>query len=235
MTLPIAVLTLTRDRLDYTRHCFQRLHEFAGCEFDHFVLDQGSSDGSSEWVGSDYFAWGAQAVILEPENIGRPRGLNRLIQTAFEHDDYDVVVLFDNDCELIQPNTLRDVAQLAHDGGCILSPRILGLRQPPGATRELRIGDETILDIPQIGGIFFAAPGWVFHEFRFNEANPRYGRDDVDLCQWWRAQGGTCGYVKRLEAWHYETTDGQHERYPEYEARKMAEMEADHAALRGAA
>jgi len=112
---------------------------------------------------------------------------------------------------------------LTHEGGCILSPRILGLRNPPQAVRELRVGDETILDVPQIGGIFMAVPGWVYGEFRYNESNPLYGRDDVDICHWWRMQGGTCGYVKRLEAWHYRTTDGQHDDYDWYFERRVAE------------
>lgn len=221
MSLAIAVLSLTRDRLDYTKHCFQTLHEYAGCEFDHYVLDQGSEDGTSDWLRWDY---NPQYLILSPENIGVCRGLNQLLEAAFEIDDYDVVVKFDNDCELTQHKTLKTVAQLAHDGGCILSPRILGLRQPPQSTRELRIGEEAILDIPQIGGIFMAVPAWAYQEFRYNETNPLYGRDDVDLCWWWRQQGGTCGYVKRFEAWHYETTDGQEARYPEYWERKLAEM-----------
>ena len=50
----VAVLSLTRDRLVYTRHCFAKLHEFAGCEFDHYVLDQGSKDGTDEWLTMEY-------------------------------------------------------------------------------------------------------------------------------------------------------------------------------------
>jgi len=180
-------------------------------------------DGTIEWLIAEYEA---ELVVDEGQNIGVCKGLNQLLDIAFETDDYDVIVKFDNDCELTQPDTLKDVAELTVEGGCLLSPRILGLRQTPQATRELRIGDETILDIPQIGGIFLSVPGWVYGEFRYNETNPLYGNDDVDLCRWFRQQGGTCGYVKRLEAWHYETTDGQEARYPEYWERKLAEMGA---------
>jgi len=223
VTLAIAVLSLTRDRLDYTKHCFRTLREMAGCEFDHYVFDNGSTDGTQDWLRWEY---NPEHLILSPENIGVCRGLNAMLDAAFEIEDYDVIVKFDNDCELTQHKTLATVARLTDQGGCLLSPRILGLRQPPQPTRELRIGEETILDVPQIGGIFLASPSWVFQEFRYNENNPLYGRDDVDLCWWFREQGGTCGYVKRFEAWHYETTDGQEARYPEYWSRKMAEMEA---------
>ena len=73
--------------------------------------------------------------------------------------DYDVVVKIDNDCELMQPGTLRLVCELAQDSDALLSPRILGLRRPPTSTGEFTIMGETILDIPQIGGIFLAVRG----------------------------------------------------------------------------
>ena len=222
MTLAIAVLSLTRDRLDYTRHCFQTLREFAGCDFDHYVLDQGSQDGTSEWLINEWLVGEGQRLVRHDENIGVCRGLNELLKIAFYQDDYDVIVKFDNDCELTQPNTLRDVCDLANTG-VILSPRILGLRNPPRPMRQLAIGDEVILDIPQIGGIFMAVPAWAYDDFKYNETNPLYGNDDVDLCRWWRSQGGTCGYVKRLEAWHYRSTDGQHEDYPGYFERRVLE------------
>ena len=50
-----------------------------------------------------------------------------------------------------------------------------------------------------------------------------WGMDDANVCHWYRAQGGRCGYVTRLTANHYETTSGQHARYPEYFARTLAE------------
>ena len=44
--MKFAVLTLTRDRLEYTQHCFETLRQNAGCDYDHYVLDQGSEDGT---------------------------------------------------------------------------------------------------------------------------------------------------------------------------------------------
>jgi GT2 family glycosyltransferase len=218
--MKIAVLSLTRDRLDYTRHCFESLAENAGCGYDHFVLDQASTDGTRAWLETF-----EADVIFSPTNIGISPGLNRLLD-HINPMNYDVIVKYDNDCELTQPDTLRDVCRLVDDAGAILSPRIMGLRNPPAATRELAIRDDVILDVPQIGGIFLAAPAWVYDDFRYSETNPPWGGDDVEICAWFRRQGGTCGYVKRLEAWHYETTDGQQERFPDYFVRKHAEMAA---------
>lgn len=210
----VAVLTLTRDRLEYTRHCFARLREFAGCEYDHYVLDQGSTDGSAEWLRRQ----GLKHLVLLPENVGISRGVNWLLDQLDRK--YDVVVKFDNDCELTQPDTVRDVARLVLRSDALLSPRILGLRRPPAAQGEFEIDGERVIDIPQIGGIFLAAPGPVYQAFRCQVSNDE---DDVQLCWWWRWQGGRCGYVARLEANHYETTDGQWERYPAYFDRRVRE------------
>ncbi len=218
----VAVLTLTRNRLAYTRHCFAQLAAFAGCAFDHYVLDQGSLDGSAEWLADHYRV----IATLGTDNIGISRGLNLLLDDVVDVDAYDVIVKIDNDCELTQPNTLRDVCDLTLRGQAMLSPRILGLNRPPAATRELRIGGELILDIPQIGGIFLAAPAWVYDDFRYDADAPPWGGDDVEVCAWFREHDGTCGYVKRLEAWHYETTNGQHARFPDYFAQTQREGKA---------
>ena len=103
----VAVLTLTRDRLDYTQHCFATLHEFAGCDFDHYVLDQGSQDGTEAWLQET----DAEVVALDT-NLGIACGLNLLLDESVNPADYDVIVKFDNDCELTLPNTLRDVCRL---------------------------------------------------------------------------------------------------------------------------
>lgn len=219
----IAVLTLTRDRLDYTKHCFKSLRRNAGCEFDHFVLDQGSRDGTRDWLERELQKCRIEGLILKRENVGISVGMNHLL-AEIDLMDYDVVVKFDNDCEVLMPDTLRDVAALADKGSCLLSPTILGLQQPPLPVGEFTIAGEEILDIPQIGGIFLAAPGWVYQFFRYDPRAPKWGTDDVFICAWFRQIGGRCGYVKRLSANHYETTDGQRVRFPDYFERKDQEL-----------
>ena len=212
-----AVFTLTRDRLEYTQHCFARLTENAGCEYDHYVLDQGSTDGTPDWLMGQKL----RHVSLLDENVGINAGMNQLLEAAIPRG-YDVIVKMDNDCELREPGTVRVCAELALEGNAILSPRILGLQNTPAAQGHFQIGDELIIDIPQIGGIFMAVPASLFDGFRYDERRLLF--DDVDLCWWFRRErGGRCGYVSSLEAWHYETTDGQRARYPTYFARKMKE------------
>jgi GT2 family glycosyltransferase len=213
----VAVLSLTRDRLAYTKHCFDSLAKHAGCDYDHFILDQGSQDGTRKALEA------FPNVVLLKHNIGISRGMNVLLEIV-DGEGYDVVVKFDNDCELLTPNTLLAVSRLALEGNSLMSPRILGLQNPPPVNGSFEFMGNTILDINQIGGIFLAAPAHVYETFRYDPDNPMFGGDDVQICRWWRKSGGKCGYVAEYEANHYETTEGQQERYPDYFDRKFAEM-----------
>lgn len=217
----VCVLTLTRDRLDYTKHCIRTLRENAGCDFDHFIFDNGSEDGTYEWLQDEYDADRITAFCRSEENIGICPALNVLLDDLDR--EYDVVVKIDNDCELVTPNTLADVCELAGDRNMILSPHIRGLRQTPESYATNRGVSLTSV----VGGIFMAVPGHVFADgYRHPETTPLADGDDWQLCRRWQARHGLVGYVDGYEAWHYETTDGQHKRHPDYWARRNAEREA---------
>src|SRR5690348_10517273 len=123
--MKISVLTLCRDRVEYTRHCFETLRANAGVAYDHFVLDQASQDDTWDYLSS----LPLEQRVRVDENIGLCPGLNRLLD-AGAADGYDIDVRYDNDCEVLQPDTLRTVAQLALENDLILAPRVLGLKNP---------------------------------------------------------------------------------------------------------
>ncbi len=215
----VAVLTLTRDRLDYTQFCFEALNELAGCPFDHYVFDQASEDGTRDWLLGQRFAH----LTLANENVGINRGVNYLLDQAVPKG-YDVIVKFDNDCELVQPDTLRITCELVVAGNAILSPKIMGLNNPPSPIGSSIVNGEHIFLMTHVGGIFLAAPAKLYEQgYRHRSDAPLHGSDDGDVCIHWRRQGGRVGYVARLEAYHFETTKGQWERYPEYFQRTLDE------------
>jgi len=215
----VAVLSLTRDRLDYTQFCFEVLNDLAGCPFDHYVLDQASEDGSRDWLLTQQFAH----VSLFNENVGINRGVNYLLDQAVPKG-YDVIVKFDNDCELVQQDTLRRICELVVEGNAILSPRIMGLNHPPQPIGATFIGNEHVHLMTHVGGIFLAAPAKLYESgYRHREDAPLHGSDDGDVCIHWRREGGIVGYVASMEAYHFETTSGQWERYPEYFQRTLDE------------
>lgn len=215
--MKIAVLTLTRDRLSYTRACFRRLDQQTA-QFDHYVLDQGSTDGTVAWLHKYAPAY----VSFQPTNIGISRGLNHLLDAL--DMEYDVVVKIDNDCELTRKDTLQKVCEaVVSNHGWLLSPRIEGLRNPVTIERERWFGETKIGETGMLGGIFLAAPGFLYDRYRHDEDNPVWGMDDVKLCQYARSIGFATGYLLDHVANHYATTDGQHATFPGYFDRRVLE------------
>lgn len=224
--MKVAVLTLTRDRLPYTAVCFDSLQRNAGCEYDHYVLDQGSVDGTREWLTERHELF--NEIVLMKENIGICRGLNFLMDQVFDPDEYDVIVKFDNDCELLSENTVLECSTQALDKNMILSPRIHGLRSPPERVDALSFPSGVVIDVYSvIGGIFMATPAAVFQsdgfKYRHSDKWMVWQGDDSTLCRWFQGRGGKVGYVRGREANHYRTTDGQHTDYPEYFHRRVLE------------
>ena len=220
--MKVAVLSLTRDRLPYTQHCFQTLRDNAGVPFDWFVLDQGSGDGTRAWLAENAEQY--TGIVALDENVGCTRGWNHLLRVASPLGRYDTIVTVDNDCELLDPDTLVTVAGLAAEHETILAPRVLGLMYPPPTISQFQLGDHTVDETTILGNIFMAIPATVFWRdgFRWDE---RYAVWDggESVTQWFRARGGRCGYVQGLSVNHYKTTLGQVADIPEYFERRVRE------------
>lgn len=222
----VTVLTLTRDRLDYTQRCFKQLELTAGTKYRHLVLDQGSDDGTPDWLRE----WRAdkpadRQVIYSPTNIGIGQGLNALLNIAGEND---VLVKFDNDCFIERYGTLKAAVGVARERRAVVSPKILGLRNPPQPVGEfaVRVGDEAFMAdvMPMIGGIFLAGPADLWGDWRYPNDLPVWGGDDTLVCQ--RAailHRMPSLYLRDFYATHIEGTDEQHVRYPEYFDRRVQE------------
>lgn len=245
--LRIAVLSLCRDRLEYTKVCFQSLRENAGCRYDHYVLDQGSKDKTPAWL--EEISWQTTYeeayncplyFWLGEKNIGYAAGMNFLLdrvkaqnwrdydndeENGVEVEAYDVLVTFDNDCKVLTPGTLQAVAEATFeaDRPAFLSPLILGLRHRPPIVQTVgRIGKTRV-----VGGIFRSIPPQLLQAgFRFDETGPLCG-DEKPITDAVQNHGAWCGYLLDYEAEHYRTTDGQHEDYPEYFARRRGEGGTD--------
>ncbi len=215
--MKVAVLSLTRDRAEYTRHCFSTLYALAGIDFDHFVLDQASDDDTPDVLDS----FGVD-VIFGDENVGIHRGHNLLLDTV--GSGYDVYVTFDNDCEVTMPGTLAAAAKIAKRGDWIVSPTVDGLNFPPQPGPSVAVDGEPVGPFGAIGGIFRCMPGWFADEFRFDETMPYWGGDEGTVGQAAQQRGVNMGYLLNWRVNHYETTRGQEARYPSYFSRKMQEI-----------
>jgi len=93
--MKVAIYTLCRDRLAYSKRCFRSLWQNAGYPVDHYVIDNGSTDGTVEWLYSN--AKRFKKIVLEPDNTGISYASNMALDII--GNGYDLIVKMDNDCE----------------------------------------------------------------------------------------------------------------------------------------
>lgn len=237
--LRVAVYTLTMNRLEYTKQMAKALEETAGYPFDWYVIDQGSTDGTQEWIKSltrdrDSGAKSAGAQIrnwreklryrLYEHNVGLARGWNNIVEFIKAEGQYDIIVKVDNDAELMTTGWLKAMIDIyERNRKVILSPYVEGLDGSPGGVLRQRatgdspyllINDRVLGLVPNLGGIVFATPieaweGWTFDD--------NYeGNKDLIFSKMARGKGYSLFYMEEFRVWHIDGTKGQHEKYPAY-------------------
>jgi GT2 family glycosyltransferase len=80
--MKIAVFTLTRDRLGYTKLSFESLRRKAGVPFLHCVIDNGSTDGTKQWLRLKYRP---QLLVDLPRNVGISMGCNLALRAIRQY------------------------------------------------------------------------------------------------------------------------------------------------------
>lgn len=221
----IAIYSLTRDRLEYTKECFKVLREKAGMDLNHYVIDNGSQDGTVEWLKENESQF--KKVIYNQENVGISKASNQALNEIFK-EEYDLIIKFDNDCLVESDNILKIVSDIYDSLGkyatrYILSPYVNGINNQPTRGGKDGINGYTIGLTAIIGGIFHIVPADVYKDYRYDESLPLAKYQDDFFCKWFKENGGRVGYIEELKIWHKDTTTGQCEKYPEYFSKKWQE------------
>lgn len=231
----VAVFTLTKDRLEYTKVCLASLRAKAGYEFDHYIVDNGSTDGTVEWLKDNKTL---QDTIINGVNTGISTASNQMLDIimAFHLADngdelpqYDLVVKYDNDCLSITDNWLAQIVELYNTNHMMCwSPYPEGLRDNPGGhprSTYWKVKGHLLGVTEHLGGLCHVAPASVYKKFRWDNTQPLHGLQDLELSQWLIRNQYGMAYVEDIRVEHYEGTAGQHTRYPEYfELRKKEKM-----------
>jgi len=224
----VAIFTLTLERLDYTKRMYGALTKTAGYDFDWFVIDQGSKDGTVEWLKS------TRAKLKEnKKNEGIEVGWNQAIKMIRKAGDYDIVVKLDNDAEVMTEGWLAKMIDIfERNSRLVLSPYVEGLEDSPGGVLRQRlsgdspyvmIGDTVLGVVPNLGGICFASPLSLYKDFEF----PKHlmGNKDYYLSKYALRSGYGLFYVEELKVAHMDTTSGQKKKYPAYFKKLYSEQE----------
>lgn len=90
---------------DWVLKCIASLKEQSLQEFDVYVVDNASTDGTSEAVLKQYGDW--VSVLRNPENLGGAGGFDRGLETGLEKG-YPYLVLLDNDI-VLDKETLKNM------------------------------------------------------------------------------------------------------------------------------
>lgn len=227
--MKIAVYTLTRDRLAFTKMAFESLRKKAGYEFDHFVIDNGSEDGSAEWLEGEIREKRIRSLTLNRFNAGISHGSNQALDLILAPlAEYNLIVKFDNDCVVQSANVLGQMIEIYESLGSfgptyILSPAVQGINRQPARGRFTQLAGRRVGIVGIVGGLFRCVPRHVYAGYRYPESLPKAKGQDDHFCDWARKNGAELGYVEGLTVEHYLSTDGQAKEYPAYFERKWQE------------
>lgn len=165
-TPKLAVYSLTRDRLHDTKKAFAGLREMAGVPYDHFVFDNGSTDGTMDYLNKLPLKY----LFPSYDNKGQCISSNILIAEILR-DDYEFVVRYDNDIIPQTPNFLAELMRASKMLGpsAVVSPAIAGLLEPPPSFGEKQLGPFTFGFVEILGGACRVMPRNTLEGFKFTE------------------------------------------------------------------
>ena len=205
----IAIYTMTRDWLDYTKRMFSQLKN-CGVEYDHFVLDNGSTDGTPEWLKKQDLKW----LSLSPDNKGLWQGIKLILDETDNFKGYDLVLKLDNDMEFPEDNWLKDLIEVYESRDFdLMSPFVEGIQKGRGGVRRIRIEDG-IGVVKQLGGASLLCKP-EHYGFPVPNLGKAQGWDR------WFSLGMRCGIVENIHVKH--DTVKQEEEKPDYYIRKCKE------------
>lgn len=214
--LKVALYTLCYNRLDYTKLSFETLRKTAGYKFDHYVVDQGSDDGTVEWLKKEEKAGRIKKVIYNKKNMGIPHASNQILEEIMKKD-YDIIGKVDNDMVHKSLGWLEAAIGIYEIFRPInLSPYIEGLIHNPGGVHRynyLYMGDEFLGLTQHIGGAVSLVPREVHEEFKWPKVAFLHGGNDVLLSSFLNNNNYLLAYMENYKSEHLQD---QKEKYPEY-------------------
>lgn len=224
VVMRVALFTLTRDRIFYSQHCFSLLREKAGYDYDHFLIDNGSTDGTVDWLRDNIRLW--KDIVFNPRNLGLCTGNNQALQIIRDSGiRYDLICKFDNDAEVVSDNIVAEMVALYKQlkKPALLSPRVTGISKQPKRSYTVNDYSRPIGVTNHIGGLFAWCNADLYLKYTYPDNLPLARGDDSAFAYWVYQKKFIVGYVEDLVVNHFETSDGQNLRYPKYFLRKWEE------------
>jgi len=201
--LKVAIYTLTYNRLPYTQTTFDTMRRTTKYPFDHFVLDQGSTDNTWTWLCDKEKEYNLK-IFTENKNLGISKGSNYLLDKIGKN--YDVIIKVDNDLEFLTNNWLESIVEIFEcSKGLVLSPYIEGLIDHPGGWPRVKdgfIGRHYVGITEHLGGACIAVSSRAYDNFRWEENDFLHGEQDWIFSQHCRNSGYALCYLENIRVEH---------------------------------
>lgn len=197
--MKIAVISITCNRINLTKKYLLELKAKGGIDFEHVIIDNGSTDGTVEWLVENNYK-----VISISENIGVFKALKIGIEYVKENIKPDYIVKFDDDCELVQQDILKTIINW-FESGCksfVAAPLDLDILpdKMPHSIRDDNDRGYNIRFTRHVGGIFVVAPSDAF--YRLLTAPDSLVCEDLLRGMFWWANGYPVIYFTDLHIRH---------------------------------
>jgi len=221
----VAFYTLTYDRLGYTKKSFSSLRKTAGYKYSHFVVDNGSKDGTVEWLKKNI---DKDKLILNKDNKGISKASNQAVDLITESGKYDIIVKWDNDCIGLTKGWLTKMVEIWQSNHMIaLSCYVQGLVNNPGGATRLAYGTirkEFMGITKHLGGICHFVGASAYDKFRWDDESFLHGVQDMEFSQHLMFSSYTQGYLENYLVSHGPTDTAQQKvDYPDYFKRRVDE------------
>jgi len=171
--------------------------------FDHYVLDQGSTDNTWTWLCDKEKEYNLK-LFTENKNLGISKGSNYLLDKIGK--SYDVVIKVDNDLEFLTNNWLESIVEIFEcSRGLALSPYIEGLIDHPGGWPRVKdgfIGKHYVGITEHLGGACIATASRAYDNFRWGENDFLHGEQDWIFSQHCRNAGYALCYLENIRVEH---------------------------------
>jgi glycosyltransferase involved in cell wall biosynthesis len=163
--LKIAIVYITKDRLFYVDKSLPAMLDNAGIDFDLYVIDNGSHDGTLEYV-SEYKDSRIKKVIRNSVNLGQRIPINWF----WKNCQADLLGKFDDD--IIPPQGwLKEMSDIFKPksngigtvGGCAFHPA--DFESAHYEHNILKIGDRQMLRQYHVGGYCYLVPKSVVDKY----------------------------------------------------------------------
>ena len=179
-------------------------------KFDHFVIDNGSTDGTKEWLLENGHRF--KVIVRNEKNLGVGNAIMQMVMLAKQHE-YSWFITGSNDVEVLTNDFIRKMYEFwkMTKGQYIFSPEIGGITHIIKVLEKTCIEGYNVEVVDVTGGVYMACPTSLLEDYLASTGMWRAN----DLCRFAAKKDIKNLYLSDLKVTHYETTAGQMRRYPD--------------------